>query len=140
MVFGTFDLLHPGHLNFLLQARELGDKLIVSVARDLNVFRVKGQRPMHSERQRQKNLSLLPVVDKVVLGGLKNPMPHILKVRPDIIALGYDQKNYLGKDGRRAAAELEQILIQHGLKKIRVVRLKPHWPEIYKSKLIRAQL
>ena len=83
MVFGVFDLLHPGHLNFLIQARELGDKLIVSIARDLNVFKIKGQRPVHGERQRLEALTLLPVVDKVVLGGLRDPWPHIVKEKPD---------------------------------------------------------
>lgn len=141
MVFGTFDLLHPGHLNFLVQARKLGEKLIVSVARDINVFRVKGQHPYHSERQRAKNLGLLPVVDKVVLGGLKDPWGHILKERPDIIALGYDQKIYVEKDVPKGAArELENQLAARGLKKTRVVRLKPYWPEVYKSRLLRKHL
>ena len=143
MVFGVFDLLHPGHLNFLIQAKELGDKLIVSVARDLNVFKVKGQRPMHEENLRLKNLSLLPIVDKVVLGGLKDPWPHIQKERPDIIALGYDQKVYVSNQeagNSKQERRLEEELQKHGLKKTRVIRLKPHWPQVYKSKILRAKL
>jgi len=141
MVFGVFDLLHPGHLNFLMQARELGDKLIVSIARDINVFKVKGQRPVHNERQRMKNLSLLPVVDKVVLAGIKDPWPHILKEKPDIIALGYDQKIYVVKEVQKGAGrELQQQLLDHGLKKTEVVRLKPHWPQVYKSRILRNKL
>lgn len=140
MVFGVFDLLHPGHLNFLMQAKELGNKLVVSVARDLNVFKVKGQRPMHDESQRLKNVSLLPVVDKAILGGLKDPWPHILKEWPDIIALGYDQKSYISKqitDNRKQISEFELELQNHGLKNAKVVRLKPYWPEVYKSNLLR---
>lgn len=144
MVFGVFDLLHPGHLNFLVQASELGDKLVVSIARDINVFKTKGQRPVDDEKHRMKNVSLLPVVDKVVLGGLKDPWPHIQKEKPDIIALGYDQGNYLAPsaEGRGARQErgLEEELAKHGLKKTKVVRLKPHWPEVYKSKIIRKNL
>lgn len=143
MVFGVFDLLHPGHLNFLIQARELGDKLIVSVARDLNVFKVKGQRPVHGEQRRLDALTLLPVVGKVVLGGLRDPWPHIVKEKPDIIALGYDQNIYVsgqGAAGRVEEQQLEEALQKHGLKKTKVVRLKPHWPEVYKSKILRAKL
>ena len=132
MVFGVFDLLHPGHLNFLIQARELGDKLIVSVARDLNVFKIKDQRPVHDEKQRLKSLILLPVVDKVVLGGLKDPWPHIVKEKPDIIALGYDQSSYVDN--------LPHELIKHGLKKTKIVKLKPYWPQVYKSKILRAKI
>jgi FAD synthetase len=143
-VFGVFDLLHPGHLNFLVQARELGNKLVVSVARDVNVFKIKGQRPVDDEKHRMKNVSLLPIVDKVVLGGLKDPWPHIQKEKPDIIALGYDQQNYLedkGEAGRgKHERALEEELAKHGLKKTAVVRLKPHWPEVYKSKIIRKNL
>ena len=143
MVFGVFDLLHPGHLNFLIQAKELGDKLIVSVARDLNVFKVKELRPVHHESLRLKNISLLPIVDKAVLAGLKDPWPHIMKEKPDIIALGYDQKTYVreeGRGGREEERKLEAELLKHGLKKTKVVRLKPHWPQIYKSKILRKHI
>jgi FAD synthetase len=143
MVFGVFDLLHPGHLNFLVQAKELGDRLIVSVARDLNVFKVKGTRPVHGQKQRLKNLSLLPVVDKVVLGGAKDPWPHILKERPDIVALGYDQKIYIKEQGagyRGQGRVLEDELHKRGLKKTEVVRLKPFWPQVYKSRILRRDL
>ncbi len=141
MVFGVFDLLHPGHLNFLMQAKELGDKLIVSIARDINVFKIKGQRPVNTELQRLKNMSLIPIVDKVVLSGLKDPWPHILKEKPDIIALGYDQKIYVSKDAVRGAGrELQQQLFDKGLKKTEVVRLKPHWPQVYKSRILRRKL
>ena len=140
MVFGVFDLLHPGHLNFLVQASELGDKLIVSMARDLNVFKTKGQRPVDSEKYRLKNVSLLPIVDKAVLGGLKDPWPHIVKEKPDIIALGYDQGIYVGGRGKGEGKALEEELIKHGLKKTKVVRLKPHWPQVYKSNILRSKL
>jgi cytidyltransferase-like protein len=145
MVFGVFDLLHPGHLNFFVQARGLGDSLTVSVARDVNVFKIKNQRPVHDEKLRMTNVSMLPVVDKVVLGGLKDPWPHIVKEKPDVIALGYDQGSYVGQRGegrgeRAQAQDLESELIKHGLKNTKVVRLKPHWPEVYKSKILRKNL
>ncbi len=140
MVFGVFDLLHPGHLNFLLQAKELGSKLIVSVARDINVFKVKGQKPMHNERLRLKNISLLSVVDKAVLGGKRDPWAHIKKIKPDIIALGYDQKIYVTDAIKGAAKELQNMLVENGLKKTEVVRMKPFWPQVYKSRIIRREM
>jgi FAD synthetase len=133
MVFGVFDLLHPGHVDFLKQARELGDFLIVSVARDVNVIRVKEKKPIHNEKQRLLNVGKVPYADKIVLGGLKDPWPHIVKEKPDIIALGYDQKTYIANQERQLKEQLEK----HELKKTEIVRLKAHWPEVYKSRLIR---
>ena len=140
MVFGVFDLLHPGHVDFLKQARELGDYLVVSVARDVNVIRVKEQKPVHDEKLRIANLGSVPYVDKIVLGGLRDPWPHIVKEKPDVIALGYDQKGYVNKEPgikNNEVRKLEEELHKHGLVKTKVVRLKPHWPEIYKSSKMR---
>jgi FAD synthetase len=124
MVFGVFDLLHPGHVSFLRQAKRLGDFLIVSVARDLNVEKVKGRKPAQNEKQRLNKVSRLPFVNKAVLGGVKNAIPHIKKEKPDVIALGYDQKSYV---------DLKQ------LKKVaKVVRLKPFKPRIFKSSRLRS--
>ena len=151
MVFGVFDLLHPGHVDFLKQAKSLGDFLIVSVARDVNVIRVKDLRPVHDEKRRMANLTAVPYVDRIVLGGLRDPWPHIVKEEPSVIALGYDQGTYVGARparpnghsgggegrGMRELKKFEEELQSRGLKKIRVVRMKPFWPEVYKSKLIR---
>lgn len=136
MVFGVFDLLHPGHLDFFMQAKKLGSSLVVSVARDVNVFKIKGEKPIHDEKQRKEYLEILPLVDKVVLGGVKNPWPHILKEKPDVIALGYDQQEYV--DSKQQGLEVE--LVKHGLKKTRVIRLKAYKPKTYKSKILRQQL
>jgi len=123
MVFGVFDLLHEGHISFLKQAKNKGHFLIVSVARDANVKKIKGRKPVWSERKRAQALRSLPFVDKVVLGGLYNPLPHIRKEKPDIIALGYDQKPYVAK------VQLKQIA--------KIVRLKGYKPGIYKSSYFR---
>jgi len=142
MVFGVFDLLHPGHVDFIKQAKALGDFLIVSVARDVNVIKIKGQRPVHDEKQRLANLGSVPYVDKIVLGGKIDPWPHIVKARPDVIALGYDQGLYISQitDNRKQIITLETELQKHGLKKTKVVRLKPHWPQIYKSSKLRRSI
>ncbi len=130
MVFGTFDVLHKGHLNFFRQARKLSARpyLIVSVARDINVKKIKGRRPVFTEKQRLAVVKKCKLVDKAVLGGLKNHLPHILKAQPKIIALGYDQLAYV--------KHLKDLLKKNGLM-VRLVRLKAFYPKIYKSSLFK---
>ncbi len=128
MVFGTFDLLHPGHLNFFKQARSLAKNpyLIVSVARDANVKKIKGQSPTFKEQRRLLAVKKYSFANKCVLGGVKSYLPHIKKARPDIIALGYDQIAYVDN--------LAQDLAKAGLK-VKIHRLKAYKPSIYKSSL-----
>ncbi len=86
---GTFDILHPGHILFLNKARELGDELYVIVARE-SMVRHK-PKPVIPEEQRLKMVNALKVVDNAVLGSEKNMFEPVMEIRPDIIALGYDQ-------------------------------------------------
>jgi FAD synthetase len=132
MVFGTFDILHQGHLNFFKQARQKigesakkhGKKLIVVVARDVNVKKIKGRRPKFSERIRLKNIKKIKIVDKAVLGDIKDYFQVIKKEKPNVICLGYDQ--------RMRVLQLKARLKKLGLK-MKIFRLKPYKPQIYKS-------
>src|SRR3989338_6273886 len=129
MVFGTFDGLHKGHLDFFKQARKLALEpfLIVSIARDKNVFKIKGKFPFFNEEKRMALIKKSKLVDKVVLSGIKNYLPHIIKEHPGIIALGYDQNAYvknLKKDLKNKGK---------GNKLVKVVRLKPYKHTIYKN-------
>ncbi len=128
MVFGTFDILHKGHISFFKQARKLAKKpyLIVSVARDKNVKKIKKHSPFYSEARRLYNLKKLKFVDKVVLGSKSGYLKHILNNKPDIVALGYDQKAY--------TKNLFQKLNNQGLKVV-IKRLRPFKAQIYKSSL-----
>jgi cytidyltransferase-like protein len=130
MVFGTFDGLHEGHINFFKQARKLAVKpfLIVSVARDKNVFRIKGSFPGKTEKKRMILVKKCKLVDEVVLSGIKNHIPHIIKARPDIIALGYDQKAYV--------KNLKKDLKNKGIL-VKVIRLKAYKDKIYKNHLLK---
>jgi len=130
MVFGVFDLLHPGHVSFLKQAKKLGNYLVVSVARDANVKKIKRKPPVFDEKKRLEHVKRLKIANKVVLGGLKDAWPHIQKEKPDIIALGYDQDSFVGN--------LPHGLTHHGLK-TRVIRLRPFRPEVFKSKILRSK-
>jgi FAD synthetase len=132
MLFGTFDGLHAGHLNFFKQAKKFTKNsfLIVSIARDENVFRIKGKYPNKSESARMSLVKKCELVDEVILSGKKNHIPHIVKVRPDIIALGYDQKAYvknLKKDLKN-----KDILVK-------IIRLKPFKEKIYKNHLLKSK-
>lgn len=129
MAFGTFDVLHPGHLYFLKHAKDLGDVLIVSVARDVNAARFKGQRPLFNEQERLEIVRNLKLVDRAVLGDRGYYLSHILKEKPDIIALGYDQKSY----NRHLPADLAD----HNLK-TKIVRLKPFKHKRYKSSKLKS--
>lgn len=124
MVFGTFDVLHKGHLNFFKQAKKYGDYLIVAVARDDIVKKVKGKKPKHNEKQRLNKIQKLDIVDKAVLGMKKDKYKNIEKYKPDIICLGYDQTAFTDK--------LKQELKKRKLK-TKIIRLKPYKPHKYKS-------
>lgn len=130
LVFGTFDIVHQGHLHFFGQARGLAKNpyLIVSLARDKNVLRIKGRVPRNNEKRRLQQIREISLVNRSVLGGVKNHLPHILRLNPDIIALGYDQQAYV--------KGLRQALISFGLKP-KIVRLKPYKPHKYKTSLLR---
>ncbi|MEM3248796.1 MAG: adenylyltransferase/cytidyltransferase family protein [Conexivisphaerales archaeon] len=91
LVGGVFDIIHPGHVYFLKKAKELGDALIVVIARDTNVIKFKGNRPINDEKLRQELVSAIKYVDAAILGDENDLMKTVQLVRPDIIALGYDQ-------------------------------------------------
>jgi len=127
MAFGTFDGLHKGHIHFFKQARKLAQNpyLIVSIARDKNIQKIKGSRPRNTEKKRMELVKKTGLADRVVLAGLNNHIPHIKKEKPDIIALGYDQVAYV-KNLKRDLRD----------PKIKIFRLKAYKPHIYKNHLL----
>ena len=92
---GVFDLLHLGHVKFLEEAKKAGGKdaeLVVIIARDSTVEANKGRKPIMSENQRRALVESLKVVDEAVLGFEKFDLGDVIeRVKPDVIALGYDQ-------------------------------------------------
>ena len=128
MAFGTFDLFHAGHENYLKQAKELGDELIVIIARDETVKKIKGQAPVQNENQRHKSVKMSGYADKVVLGFKGDKHKVLKKFRPDVIALGYDQFVFTQR--------LEKTLIDLRLDAT-IIRLQPYCPQMYKSSLLK---
>jgi len=88
---GCFDLLHPGHIGSLEQARALGDALIVGLNSDASVRQLKGAgRPVLPERERAEILAALECVDAVVIFDELNPREIIARLLPDVLVKGAD--------------------------------------------------
>lgn len=128
MIFGTFDIVHCGHIHMFKQAREYGDKLVVMVATDKNAEKVKKIGPLHNQEERKSFLQHIDLVDEAKIGDEDDPYKCIEEVRPDVIALGYDQKVFVD--------ELEDKLTEFGLE-AQIVRLRPYRENEFKSKKIR---
>jgi FAD synthetase len=90
MATGTFDILHLGHIYFLKEAKKLGDTLVVIVATDATVRKLKHE-PVTSENIRLKLIKELKIVDEAYLGHEDDIYTIVEELKPDIIALGFDQ-------------------------------------------------
>ena len=108
---GAFDLIHYGHIRLLEEAKRLGGpgaRLVVIVARDETIRRLKGRPPVIPEDQRRAVIEALKVVDEALLGYQDLDMATVIdRVKPDIIAVGYDQ------DGIEAMAK--KAIYERGL-------------------------
>jgi cytidyltransferase-like protein len=123
---GVFDIIHPGHIHTLNAARALGDTLVVVVATDNTAVRMKKRRPLHSQEQRQELVNSLKMVDVCLIGQEDDIFKTVNLVRPQIIALGYDQVH-------------QEKFITEGCKRIelhaQVARLQSPIPESSSSKI-----
>ena len=91
---GCFDILHPGHVRYLQQAKALGDRLIILVNDDASVSRLKGpERPINRLEVRAEMLSALACVDWVCAFSEESPREHICRILPDILVKGGDYKS-----------------------------------------------
>lgn len=129
LVFGVFDGIHGGHRSFLLQAKKFGDYLVIAVARDEVVEKLKNRRPRKNLEVRIKELQETGLADEVIEGDSDLGSWEVVgKVRPDIIALGYDQealKNALEAHVRKGGLAIE----------VRI--MEPYRPEELHSSIIR---
>ena len=123
MVFGTFDILHEGHRFLFREAQKHGDALVVVVARDATVEKLKGALPQQPEAQRLAAVSKDPSVARALLGNLDDYYAIIEQEKPSVICLGYDQ-HLVRLD--------EQILAQRGITAT-IIRMPAYQPEKYKS-------
>ena len=123
---GVFDIIHPGHIHTLNAAKKLGDVLVVVVATDNTAVKMKKRKPLHTQDQRQELVNSLSMVDLCLIGQEEDIFKTVNHVKPQIIALGYDQTH-------------QEKFITEGCKKIRldakVARLQSPIPESSSSKI-----
>lgn len=134
LVFGTFDLLHPGHLHYLQQAKKFGgrnSKLVAIIARDENVKKLKGFYPVNDEKHRLELVQSLRIVDKAVLGRKTEIFRTVLDFQPKVIVLGYDQRVNVRK--------LKKFLKENNFS-CEICRATALNSEIYKSSKIKEKL
>lgn len=111
MASGVFDILHTGHVHYLSEAKKLGDELVVVVATDATVKRRKHM-PIIPEKMRLELVSSLKPVDRAVLGKSGDKYEVVEEIRPDIIAIGYDQpfnEKVLEEDLRKRGLEVKVV-------------------------------
>jgi cytidyltransferase-like protein len=130
-VGGVFDLLHPGHIYTLKSAKSYGDVLVVVVATTSTALKLKKNREIyHDENQRQELVASLSFVDLSIIGKEGTLYDTVSFVKPDIIALGYDQKHDEG--------EIQKNCLERGID-LDVIRLSSPIPRI-KSTMIKRSL
>jgi len=121
---GVFDIIHPGHIHTLNSAKKLGDVLVVVVATDKTTQKLKSKNPLHDQEQRKILVQSLEMVDLCVIGNEEDMFKTVDMIKPDIIALGYDQVH-------------QEKYITEGCKRInldaKVARLQSPVPEISSS-------
>jgi cytidyltransferase-like protein len=129
MIGGAFEIIHPGHLHTVEQARKLGNTLVVVVAADKTVTKNKGRDPVTSQEWRVKLVSAVRGVDVGLPGGQGSIYDTLEKVRPDVVALGYDQTHN--------PKDIELEARSRGLE-LSVVRLSSPLPDVKTSKIVNA--
>ena len=121
---GVFDIIHPGHIHTLNAAKDLGDVLVVVIATDKTAEKMKKHLPLHNQEQRKMLVDSLSVVDLSIVGHEGDIFKTVDFIRPQIIALGYDQIH-------------QEKFITEGCRKINldvtVARLQSPIPEVSSS-------
>lgn len=130
MCFGTFDVLHLGHLSYFGQAKQHGDYLIVVIARD-KTKQDQGKLTIFNEHERRELVSKVDLVDEAIVGNHGNHFQIIQELKPDVVCLGYDQPI--------TEEELQEKIKEMGLQ-ISIMRATPYKPERWKSSRIRGKL
>ncbi len=127
---GVFDLLHPGHVRYLADARALGDVLIVGINSDRSVRANKGPtRPINPEGERAEVLLALAVVDGVVVFDEETPHALITAVQPDILVKGADwgADHIVGRDVVEArGGRVVRVPLAEGFSSTRLIEAAAH--------------
>ena len=121
---GVFDIIHPGHIHTLKAAKALGDILVVAIATDKTAQKMKKRIPLHNQELRRELVDCLSMVDVAIIGHENDIFETVKLVKPEIIALGYDQTH-------------QEKFISDGCKRInldvKIVRLQSPAPKLSSS-------
>ena len=121
VIFGTFDIVHPGHISVFKYAKSLAKELCVVIARDQNIY--KETQLIFNEQQRLENISQYEIVNKTILGDLNNPLAFYNQLKPDLIVLGYDQ--------------YQNVDLLKQLKNIKIKKAPPYHEGLFKARKIK---
>ena len=123
---GVFDIIHPGHIHTLKAAKELGDVLVIVIATDKTTEKMKKRKPLHNQKLRRELVDSLSMVNICLIGDDQDMFNTVNKVKPEIIALGYDQVH-------------QEKFIMDGCRRIKldvkVARLQSPIPELSSSEI-----
>ena len=121
---GVYDIIHPGHIHTLKAAKALGDILVVAIATDKTAQKMKKRIPLHNQELRRELVDCLSMVDVAIIGHENDIFETVKLVKPEIIALGYDQIH-------------QEKFMSDGCKRInlntKIVRLQSPVPELSSS-------
>lgn len=131
--WGTFDLLHEGHKEFLKKAKELGDHLIVIVIPDRSVLINKKRNPIHSQDERAEAVKNLEFVDEVIKNiNFDDTLKNLEIIKPDLFVFGHDQNTEFEK-------RIKEFL-QNNKINTYFVQLKEYAGGIHTSKIIKSDI
>ena len=112
VIAGTFDIIHPGHIYLFEEASKCGDVYVI-IARDKNVEKIKGRKPIFNENERKLMVENIKYVKKAYLGDLDDFFKVIKIIDPDIIFLGPDQnKGWVEKELQRREMRIRLIQLK----------------------------
>ena len=118
---GVFDIIHPGHIHTLTAAKALGDVLVVAIATDKTAQKMKKMQPLHNQELRCELVSSLSMVDEAIVGHEKDIFETVKEVKPDIIALGYDQihqEKFISDGCKRISLDVKIVRLQSPIPKL----------------------
>ena len=118
---GVFDIIHPGHIHTLNEAKKLGDFLVIVIATDKTVMKMKNRKPLHNALARQELVSSLSMVDLCIIGNEEDIFKTVDLIRPQIIALGYDQihqEKFISDGCKQISLDIEIVRLQSPIPKL----------------------
>ena len=118
---GVFDIIHPGHIHTLNAAKALGDVLVVAIATDKTAQKMKKRPPLHNQELRRELVSCLSMVDISMIGHEEDIFETVKEIKPDIIALGYDQihqEKFISNGCKRISLDVEIVRLQSPIPKL----------------------